>query len=292
MISADAIAWNIPIGKPLYETGGWIGHPRVSPKGDLIAFIDHPVQGDDSGSLAVIDLAGNKKNLSGEWFTIQGLAWSPDGKEIWFTASKSGVDRTLYATALDGKERMVLRLPGALMMFDICKDGRVLADARQLAPRTGRHDSPAKPSSMIFPGSITPIRRTFGRRQNLLFDEEGGGGSLDYSKSGGLSYAVYIRKTDGSPAVLFRRRRSGGFVARRQVGDRADSGLALAIRLLTTGAGEAEGSDQRQHESLLGALVSRRQAHFVFRKRARQGSSALRPMISPRAKASRSRLKA
>ena len=25
---------------------------------------------------------------------------------------------------------------------------------------------------------------------------------MDYSKSGGLSYAVYVRKTDGSPAVL------------------------------------------------------------------------------------------
>ena len=34
-----------PIGKPLYQTGGWIGHPRVSPKGDLIAFADHPAAG-------------------------------------------------------------------------------------------------------------------------------------------------------------------------------------------------------------------------------------------------------
>jgi len=33
-----------------------------------------------------------------------------------------------------------------------------------------------------------------GDGKTLLFDEEGGGGSLDYSKSGGLSYAVYIRK--------------------------------------------------------------------------------------------------
>ncbi len=40
-----------PIGKPLYQTGGWIGHPRISPKGDLIAFADHPLQGDDSGAL-------------------------------------------------------------------------------------------------------------------------------------------------------------------------------------------------------------------------------------------------
>jgi len=38
--------------------------------------------------------------------------------------------------------------------------------------------------------------------KTLLFDEEGGGGSLAYGKSGGLSYAVYLRKTDGSPAVL------------------------------------------------------------------------------------------
>ncbi len=116
----------LPIGKPLYQTGGWIGHPRVSPKGDLIAFADHPQQGDDSGSLAVVDLAGNKKLLSSQWFTIQGLAWAPNGKEIWFTASRSGTDRTLYATSLDGKQRIVARLPGALMLLDIAKDGRVL----------------------------------------------------------------------------------------------------------------------------------------------------------------------
>ena len=82
-----------PVGKVLYETGGWIGHPRVSPKGDRIAFIDHPIQGDDGGSVAVIDLAGNKKILSADWYTVQGLAWSADGSEIWFTASKSGIAR-------------------------------------------------------------------------------------------------------------------------------------------------------------------------------------------------------
>ena len=99
-----------PIGKPLYDTGGWISHPRVSPKGDLIAFLDHPTEGDDAGSLAIVDLKGNKKVLSGLWETTQGLAWSPDGNEIWFTASKTGTDRALYAVTLDGKERMVLRL--------------------------------------------------------------------------------------------------------------------------------------------------------------------------------------
>ncbi len=229
-----------PIGKPLYETGGWIGHPRVSPKGDLIAFIDHPVQGDDSGSLAVVDLAGKMKTLSGQWFTIQGVAWSPDGKEIWFTASKSGVDRTLYAVTLDGKERMVLRLPGAVMIFDIFKDGRVLlmrASWRRELVGITPDDSKQHDLSWLdytYPADLSPDGKT------LLFDEEGGGGSLDYSKSGGLSYAVYIRKTDGSPAVLLG---EGGAVAlspdgKSVIAQTQDSPSQL--RLLTTGAGEAK----------------------------------------------------
>jgi eukaryotic-like serine/threonine-protein kinase len=60
-------------GPPLI---GWIGHVRLSPKGDFIAFLDYPIQGDDSGSLAVVDLSGKKKTLSEGWYSSQGLAWS------------------------------------------------------------------------------------------------------------------------------------------------------------------------------------------------------------------------
>jgi serine/threonine protein kinase/Tol biopolymer transport system component len=228
-----------PTGKPLYETGGWIGHPRVSPKGDQVAFIDHPVQGDDRGTVAVIDPAGHKKNLSEEWYTVQGLAWSANGKEIWFTASKSGVDRTLYAVTLDGRERMVLRLPGALMLFDIWKDGRVLMmRASWRRELVGMISGEAKQRDLSwldysYPAALSADGKT------LLFDEEGGGGSLAYSKSGGLSYAVYLRKTDGYPAVLLG---EGGAMALSP-----DGKWALAqtqdspsqLRLLATGAGEA-----------------------------------------------------
>ena len=41
-----------PAGKVLYETSGWVGHPRLSPDGALIAFIDHPTPGDDGGGHA------------------------------------------------------------------------------------------------------------------------------------------------------------------------------------------------------------------------------------------------
>jgi serine/threonine protein kinase/Tol biopolymer transport system component len=227
-----------PIGKPLYETGGWVGHPRVSPRGDLIAFLDHPTQGDDAGSVAMVDLKGSKKVLTGEWFTVQGLAWSPDSKEIWFTASKTGTDRTLYAVTLDGKERMVLRLPGALMLLDIAKDGRVLlmrASWRRELIGVSGSDLKERELSWLdysYPADLSADGKT------LLFDEEGGGGALSYSKSGGLSYAVYIRKTDGSPAVLL------GEGGARALSPDGKSVVAVTqdsptqLKLLTTGAGE------------------------------------------------------
>jgi serine/threonine protein kinase len=227
-----------PIGKPLYQTGGWVGHPRVSPRGDLIAFIDHPTQGDDAGSVAMVDLKGNKKVLAGEWFTVQGLAWSPDGNEVWFTASKTGTDRTLYAVTLDGKERMVLRLPGALMLLDIAKDGRILLmRASWRRELIGVTDSDSKEHELSwldysYPADLSADGKT------LLFDEEGGGGALSYSKSGGLSYAVYIRKTDGSPAVLL------GEGGARALSPDGKSVVAVTqdsptqLKLLTTGAGE------------------------------------------------------
>jgi Tol biopolymer transport system component len=228
-----------PIGKPLYQTGGWIGHPRVSPKGDMIAFADHPIQGDDSGALSVVDLDGKKKTLTEEWFTIQGEAWSPDGHEVWFTASKSGTDRTLYAVTLDGKQRIVARLPGALMLLDIAKDGRVLlvrATWRRELMGFNAGDNKERELSWLdytYPADLSEDGKT------LLFDEEGGGGALDYSKSGGFTYAVYIRKTDGSPAVLLG---EGGAVALSPDGKWAitqSQGSPSRLKLLPTGAGQA-----------------------------------------------------
>jgi serine/threonine protein kinase/Tol biopolymer transport system component len=227
-----------PVGKVLYETGGWIGHPRFSPQGDKIAFLDHPIQGDDRGSVAVVDMQGKKKTLSGEWYTVQGLAWSPKGDEIWFTASKTGIDRTMYALTLQGKERMLLRLPGALMLLDIGKDGRLLmmrASWRRELIGLSADDPKQRDLSWLdysYPAQISPDGKI------LLFDEEGGGGALDYSKSGGLSYAVYSRKTDGSPAVLLG---PGGAIALSPDGKWAiaqTQDSPSQLRLLPTGAGE------------------------------------------------------
>jgi eukaryotic-like serine/threonine-protein kinase len=115
-----------PAGKLLYTPDGWIGHIRVSPKGNSIALIDHPTLGDDGGSVAIVDMAGKKTVLSTGWDSIQGLAWAPGGEEVWFTATRTGGDRSLYAVDLSGKLRLLARVPGELTILDVGHDGNVL----------------------------------------------------------------------------------------------------------------------------------------------------------------------
>ena len=230
-----------PIGKVLYETsGGWISYPRVSPKGDYVAFIDHPNQGDDGGSVAVVDLSGKKKNLTRDWYGTGGLAWSPTGTEIWFTASELGVDHYLSAVSLSGKERLVARIPGTLVVFDIWHDGRVLlarVGRRREVMALQEGETKERDLSWLdysYPADLSADGKT------VLFDEEGVGGGVQYGDSKELTYAVYIRNTDGSPAI-----RLGEGVADALSPDQKwvivqTPGSPEQLRLLPTGAGETQ----------------------------------------------------
>jgi len=182
-----------PAGKVLFETAGYIEGVRVSPKGDLVAFLDHPVLGADDGSVAVVDLSGKKTTLSPGWTSALGLAWPPSGEEVWFTATKTGTNSALYAVTLSGKERLVARTPGRLRLHDISRQGRVLL----------AHDNFRIGIAALGPGEsnerdLSWLDRSIARDlsadgQTLLFSEHGEGGGPDYS--------VYQRGTDGSPAL-------------------------------------------------------------------------------------------
>src|SRR5205823_217895 len=115
-----------PIGKVLYETDGWISHPRVSPKGDMIAFQEHPVRYDQRGSVMLVDLAGKAKTLSQGWAGTWGLSWAPGGDEVWFTAGNEELDFDLQAATVTGQQRLVRRLDQPLYLQDVSRDGRVL----------------------------------------------------------------------------------------------------------------------------------------------------------------------
>ena len=115
-----------PLGHVLYETAGWISHPRISPEGDLVAFLDHPAYPDDRGVVSVVDLAGHERVLSTGWESEEGLAWSPDGREIWFSAARAGLERRIYAVDLSGRQRLTFRAPSGVTLQDIAPDGRIL----------------------------------------------------------------------------------------------------------------------------------------------------------------------
>jgi serine/threonine protein kinase/WD40 repeat protein len=182
-----------PPGKLLYEADGWIGHLRISPKADVIAFIDHPQLGDDGGAVAIVDLAGKKTTLSTGWDSIQGIAWSPSGDEIWFTATRTGGDRSLYAVNLSSTVRLLARVPGELTLLDVDRDGNVLLTrGNDRAGMIGLAPGQPKEKDLSWldwstPGDLSPDGST------VLFAETGEGG--------GPKYAVYLRKTDNSPAI-------------------------------------------------------------------------------------------
>ena len=219
-----------PMDKVLYRTSGHISYARLSPKGDRIAFMDHPFPLDDAGTVAVVDMNGNKKTLTGKWASEGGLAWSASGDEIWFTATEAGANRSLYGVTLTGRMRVVARVPGGLKLHDIARNGRVLLTRE--SPRVGilgMLQGDTRESDMSF------LDYSFAAdmgvdSHTLLFDEEG--------EAGGANYTVYLRKSDRSPVV---RLGEGNALSLSPDGKWALSIMPVPnspFRLLATGTGE------------------------------------------------------
>jgi DNA-binding winged helix-turn-helix (wHTH) protein/Tol biopolymer transport system component len=190
----DHCALEFPPGKVLYETTGgtWLSHPRVSLHGDLIAFLEHPLGGgdDNSGLVAVIDLAGHNKKLSGEFQAVSGVAWDPAADAIWFSG---GVPTALFRVTIAGQQLLVRRESGNITLLDVSRDGRLLLT---------RDTSRAEVFGRIYPENA---ERELGWSDNsTAFDLSSDGAAILLSVQGeasGTGYAVYFRKTDRSPAI-------------------------------------------------------------------------------------------
>jgi Tol biopolymer transport system component len=120
-----------PAGRTLLETPGYISHPRISPKGDAVACLEHPVYADNRGWVALVTRDGQKKKLTQEWGEEDGLAWSPDGREVWFTASPTGRN-LLFGVTPEGAMRQVWSAPADLTLLDVSADGRALVTTNAL----------------------------------------------------------------------------------------------------------------------------------------------------------------
>ena len=218
-----------PAGKVLFESSGWLSHPRFSPGGDWIAFVDHASMGDDGGAVTVVDRQGKARVLSEGWSSAWGLAWSPSGRELWFTAARTGRLQALYAVGLRGARRLVLGSPARLVLQDVSRAGRVLL-ARETV-RGGmmvRAPGAASEQDLSWFDSSSGARMT-GDGRAVLFSERGEGTQG--------APTIYLRRTDGSAAV----RLGEG----RPLAVSPDGAWAAVVRgspprltLLPTGAGE------------------------------------------------------
>ena len=222
-----------PLATVLCETAD-ASHPppwvRVSPKGDLVAFFEYdPNIGDYS--VAIAGPHTPKRILSSGWRGVTGLAWSPSGKEVWFSATRLGADPWLRAVTIAGESRDIFQIPGWISLHDIDSAGRVLLQTLNTRTATycylpGEHrerDLSWLDTSYVYDLSSDG--------KQMLFNE------LSYGV--GRNMAIYFRKTDGSPAVLlgYGNRPALSPDAKSVVAIRDDGGKSQLI-VLPTGAGE------------------------------------------------------
>jgi serine/threonine protein kinase len=234
-----------PVGKVLLETRGYFSHIRISPRGDRIAFLDHPFYGDNRGTAAVIDLQGKKTTLSDEMSAIEGLAWNPDGTEVWYTGTLHGEKIALWASDLSGKRRKILQVPIDLTVHDVAPDGRALIAGDSISGAIfglAQGETKERNLNALSTSTVSDITR------------DGRWIALTEFEAGGTNYEVYVRRTDGSPPFRIGEGFSWGF---------SPDGKSLiattftppALWVLPTGAGEpkrfATGLDQFQSAQFL-----------------------------------------
>ncbi len=221
-----------PIGNVLYDTAGWISQPRFSRRGDKIAFCDHTSDPDTRGTVAIIGVHGGaqKRTLTKEWEDERGLAWSPNGDEVWFAASDSGSDDSLQAVNLSGRVRMLLTAPITIMLQDVAADGRVLITAADPRYHVVGRAAGAKSEKDLSWYDYTQLHDISSDGQTVLLEEQG--------TMGGPNYAVGVRAMDGSAPIRLGDGYGGSFSTDGKWALSFVSGPPPKITILPTGAGD------------------------------------------------------
>ena len=136
------------------------------------------------GHVVVVDRDGESCARTREWTSARGLAWSPRGDEVWFTAAEERANRSLRAVRVDGRERLVLESPGSLTIWDAAPTGACCSPATTSgwpwwASRRGHgraatsrgstaRASPRSPTTAASSSSATASASTSGRTDGSL----------------------------------------------------------------------------------------------------------------------------
>ena len=226
----------VPQGNVVFQTPGYISSVRVSPDGTRVAFLEHPLFGDNRGYVALYD-GRSARRLTPEYSGIESLSWSADGQEIWYGGANE--ESTWPIKAIDPDVttprhgRIIWYVPTNLMLLDIDRRGRVLLTANEAAEVTAgavagqARERTLSSSGWTVPADISPDGRTV-----LLFVSDR---DPDYS--------VVIRGMDGSAAVKIGSGRAQELSPDGKWALSITPSTPYRVLLLPTGAGESRQLD-------------------------------------------------
>jgi len=250
-----------PRGTTLYEGGHALGYLRISPDANAVAFTEFFGLDGDGGKVVIVDSHGKELLRSKDLTSIEGLAWSPSGKEVWVAATRTaGWADAIFGFGLDGKERIVLRLPGMLRLHDIAPDGRILLSRenwRSEIQYRGAKDSQERNLSWLDYANLSDLSAD---GSLIAFD--------DWGEAAGLADLAYVRKADGSPATKLGQFSSpvlspdGRFVL---TNDASQVGAVTGFMLVPTGTGDIRkiGSGGPGSSATMGFLPDGKTIYFM-----------------------------
>ncbi|MFI5179973.1 MAG: protein kinase [Thermoanaerobaculia bacterium] len=165
-------------------------NPRI--RGNQVAFFRSSPAAFADGEIEVLAKGGQPRRL-GPFKGFTSLAWSPDGKEVWFSTFDGG-ESLIQAVSLRGGARLLARAPGRLELVDVDAYGRCLAiSSSQLRQAFGRAPGAEREVDLTWLDAQTPSGLRADGSQVLLARW----GEWDLSDRTGL----YLRSLSGGPAI-------------------------------------------------------------------------------------------
>ena len=199
--AGDKMRLEFPLGHILYESVNDLYLPRVSPRGDRVAFaeLNHS---DVLWNVFVIDRSGQRRVLLEKWEWVTGLAWAPGGEEVWVSGLPSSGTESLWAISLAGRQRLLYRGTGFLQLDDVAAEGRALVrevEIRRDFAILSTGGQAGNEHLAWFDSSNVAGLSDDGR--SVLLKETSRAAVLFSETSGGRPGWVFLQRTDGSPSV-------------------------------------------------------------------------------------------
>jgi tRNA A-37 threonylcarbamoyl transferase component Bud32 len=244
-----------PVGNVVVRSPGYVSDVRISPNNQRIAFFEHPARYDDRGSAVIVDRVGHEVARSPVYWAAEGLAWRDAGSTLLFSGvaatNTSPTAFTIYSMNSHGKTESAVSSAGGLTLQDVARNGGwlVTQDDQPYRLFSGTAGASNERELGWLDVSVEPVLSPDGSQ--MAFSDEG--------STGGINYAVLLRKTDGSPAA---RIGDGEALAFSRDGKSVMAVVQTVpprLMLYPTGPGEQRRLDSGQFTSLaynIGGLTS------------------------------------